>query len=214
MAPEMKRFFLFGALGLTLMLAMGAVFLRWELQAIRAQKEAAKPLKVLGQLPDFSLVERSGEPLTRADLKGKVWLAGFIFTHCAGPCPLISAQMSALQRSLARFEDVRLVSVSVDPERDTPEVLSDYARRYEADEERWLFLTGEKRDVYRLILEGFKVTVEDGADVMDIDGEDQVVHTLRLALVDREGRIRAYYVGTDPELEGDLLPDVEKLLRE
>ncbi|MCZ6635035.1 MAG: SCO family protein [bacterium] len=211
-SKEMKRVFFVGALAVTLMVVMGGVFLRREIQAIRAQK--ADRMEVLGKLPDFSLVERSGEALGLADLKGKVWLAGFVFTHCAGPCPLISAQMSALQRPLAEFEDVRLVSFSVDPERDTPAVLSDYARRYEADPDRWLFLTGKKKDVYRLILEGFKVTVEDGADVMDIEGEDQIVHTLKLALVDRKGQIRAYYVGTEPELEAELIPDVRRLLAE
>ena len=142
-SKEMKRVFFVGALAVTLMVVMGGVFLRREIQAIRAQK--ADRMEVLGKLSDFSLVERSGEALGLADLKGKVWLAGFVFTHCAGPCPLISAQMSALQRPLAEFEDVRLVSLSVDPERDTPAVLSDYARRYEADPDRWLFLTGKKK---------------------------------------------------------------------
>jgi len=96
----------------------------------------------------------------------------------------------------------------VDPERDTPRLLSDYALRFGADKERWLFLTGEKSAVYRMIREGFQVTAEDDPE------SDQIMHSLRFALVDRKGQVRAYYDGTDPELAEKLLPDVKALLRE
>ena len=101
--------------------------------------------------------------------------------------------MQALQAPLRKYKDARLVSFSVDPERDTPPVLSEYAERYLADEDRWLFLTGEKPRVYAVIREGFQLGVG-GVE----EGTDQIMHSLRFALVDKKGRVRAYYDGTDP----------------
>jgi cytochrome oxidase Cu insertion factor (SCO1/SenC/PrrC family) len=165
----------------------------------------------LSFVPNFNLVERSGSAISLSDLSGKVWVADFIFTHCAGPCPLLSLQMGALQEPLKELEDVRLVSISVDPERDTPEVLEAYSRRYNADPEKWLFLTGEKADVYQLIRKGFQVTVD---NTPEDEASDQIMHSLRFALVDRKGQVRAYYTGSDSDLADRLVPDVKRLLQE
>lgn len=196
------------ALAVLLMGTVGGLLFWREVKGLQARKGQALP--VLGQVPEFSLVERSGRPIALADLAGKVWIADFIFTHCAGPCPLLSVQMGALQDLLSEMPDVRLVSITVDPERDTPRLLSDYALRYGADRDRWLFITGEKPAVYRLIREGFRVVVGDEPE----EGTDQIMHSLRFALVDRKGRVRAYYDGTDAELADRLLPDVRRLLQE
>ena len=214
MPRPLKIALLVGLPALVLMGVVGGVFFQQALKDVNAQKAAA--LEVFGRVPNFSLVERSGRPFSQAELDGKVWLAAFIFTYCAGPCPLISTQMSALQEPLLNLSetDIRLVSFSVDPERDTPAVLADYARRYQADGDRWVFLTGEKKAMYRLIREGFRMVVEDGADVEAVEEYAQILHSLRVALVDRKGQVRAYYNGADPELADDLLPDVERLLRE
>ena len=118
-------------------------------------------LQVFGTLPDFALIERDRRQVTRPDLLGKVWIANFIYTTCTDTCPLQSARMAALQRDLSRERDVRFLSITVDPRRDTPAVLARYAARYEADRERWWFLTGEKREIYALIQEGFRLSVED-----------------------------------------------------
>ncbi len=208
MSVPMRYVFLGGALALLLMVTVGGVLFWREVKALQAGKGQGLP--VLGQVPDFSLVERSGQPVALSDLIGKVWIADFIFTYCAGPCPLLSTQMGALQNRLSEMPDVRLVSVTVDPERDTPELLSDYSLRYGADKERWLFITGEKPAVYRLIREGFRVVVGDEPE----EGTDQIMHSLRFALVDRKGRVRAYYNGADPDLADRLLPDVRTLLEE
>lgn len=173
-----------------------------------------EPLPVLGQVPDFSLIERSGRAVSLADLKGQVWVADFVFTHCAGPCPLLSRRMQSLQEPLADHPGVRLVSFSVDPERDTPEVLADYARRYGAGE-RWLFLTGEKEPLYWLIMDGFKLGVDDGSALTaGAPGPGTITHSTRFVLVDREGRIRAYYDGSSEDIAEQLLPDIQALLRE
>ena len=117
-------------------------------------------LQVFGALPDFSLTERSGRNVTLADLREKVWIANFIYTHCTDTCPLQSARMAKLQDDFAGERDLRLVSITVDPARDTPRVLVGYAARYGADPQRWLFLTGEKQAIYALAQQGFHLSVE------------------------------------------------------
>jgi protein SCO1/2 len=166
-------------------------------------------LPVLGTLPAFELVERGGQRVSRESLEGKVWVADFVFTHCAGPCPLISAKMSRLQDRVRELGGVRLVSFTVDPERDTPEVLAEYAQHYRADPELWLFLTGPKEPLYRLVSEGFHLAVDDGAMQGGL-----ITHSTRFVLVDQQSRIRGYYDGAEPGTAEALLPDIRALLSE
>ncbi|MHA2620732.1 MAG: SCO family protein [bacterium JZ-2024 1] len=168
-------------------------------------QERRKPLPIIGQVSDFVLTERSGQTITLNDLKGRPWVAGFIFTRCTGPCPRISAEMARLQEELpARF---RLVSFSVDPVYDTPEVLREYATRFHADSNRWLFLTGEKPKMYAFIVASFKLTV---LEVLE-ENERIITHSTRLVLVDENAKIRAYYESTDPEDMKKLRRDVFRL---
>ena len=110
-------------------------------------------------VPDFSLTERSGRDVTRAALQGKVWVADFFFAHCEDTCPLQSAEMARLQSDLAGEKDFRLVSITIDPERDTQQVLRAYAGRFGADAERWLFLTGDRKKIHDLVRNGFRLSV-------------------------------------------------------
>jgi cytochrome oxidase Cu insertion factor (SCO1/SenC/PrrC family) len=121
-------------------------------------------LQVFGVVPDFSLIERHRRPVTRSDLLGKVWVANFIYTQCTDTCPLQSARMAALQRDFPGEHSLRFLSITVDPKRDTPAVLEKYASRYEADRERWWFLTGDKQAIYALVQEGFRLNVADPTD--------------------------------------------------
>jgi protein SCO1 len=162
------------------------------------------PLPVLAQLPDFRLLERSGEELGLVDLKGKVWIADFIFTRCPGPCPRMSSRMASLQRDFRGKEDLRLVSISVDPEFDTREVLAKYAAQYQAEAGRWFFLTGGKAAIHQLAKSGFLVG---GVD-------DVTLHTTRFVLIDRQGRVRGYYSSSDEEDLRKLGNDARALLRE
>lgn len=205
MMTRRQRWIVLGLLAVTLVGFVGVTAFLWG----REQGRRPSPLPVYGSVPDFELTERSGRTVRLADLKGRIWVADFIFTSCAGPCPMLSQQMSGFQTALARAPEIRLVSFSVDPERDTPAVLSEYAARYKADRERWLFLTGDRTAVYRLIREGFRLTVEE-----EPESEGQILHSLRFALVDRAGQVRGYYNGDDPESLRRLLPDVDRLLRE
>ena len=172
-------------------------------------------LPVYSDVPDFELIERDGSTVRRADLEGRVWAADFIFTNCAGPCPRLSSHMADLQRALESYPEVRLVSFSVDPERDSPEVLTRYAARYAADPERWLFLTGGKQRMYDLIAKGFLLAVDDGSVAPGGEpGPGIITHSLKFALVDRQGRIRGYYAGEEADVVERMLPDVETLLGE
>ena len=162
---------------------------------------------------DFSLTERSGQTIRKADLLGKVWVAAFVFTRCAGPCTQVSGVMARLQHELAHSKDVVLVSFSVDPEYDSPKVLSEYATKFGAEPNRWLFLTGKPDDVYRLIREGFKLTAQQNEGADRTPG-NEVMHDTRLAVVDRDGEIRGYYQATEPEAVGQLEEKIARLLSE
>ena len=139
------------------------------------------PLPIVATLPDFALIERSGRTVTRDDLLGGVWVASFIFTSCRGPCPELTLRMRSLARTLAETErDVRVVSITVDPEIDTPAVLGRYADRHHADPDRWWFLTGEgERDVRRLVLEGFLQPLSPATQ------SGPIIHSTRVVLIDR-----------------------------
>src|SRR5207245_4926542 len=101
----------------------------------------------------FALTERSGKTVTDADLRGKVWVASFVFTRCTGPCPQVTATVARLQNELKDRADVRFVTFTVDPEHDRPEVLARYAANFNADADRWLFLTGDQEKIYSLLRE-------------------------------------------------------------
>jgi protein SCO1/2 len=173
-------------------------------------------LPVLGQVPEFSLIESDGRPLSRAQLAGGVWVADFIFTRCPGVCPLLSAQMSKLQHLLpAQGADaVRLVSFSVDPTNDTPEALRAYAERFGAQQGRWLFVTGQRDALYTLIGEGFHLAVADRPEGENTNGEGLITHSDRFVLIDKDLQIRGYYHGTDQESVQRLLQDVRQLGKE
>jgi protein SCO1 len=161
-----------------------------------------------GTVPAFQLTNQNGQPFGFAQLTGKIWIADFIYTTCPGPCPIISSRMSELQKPLERT-DVHLVSFSVDPEKDTPQVLRRYAERLQAERGRWDFLTGAKSAIYKLSHDGFKLAVSDGSDAQGIP-----VHSTRMVLVDRHGQIRGYYDATESEAITKLLADTNHLLRE
>lgn len=173
----------------------------------------AEGLPVLGQVPEFALQSSRETQVRSSSLLGAPWVVDFIFTSCPGTCPTMSAQMARLQRGLAErgLEDVRSVSISVDPATDSPEVLRAYAERFAADTERWLFLTGERDELHSLIKNGFKLAVAERSAEENTDGEGIITHSDRFVLVDATGNLRGYYHGTDPADVDRLLADIETL---
>ena len=158
-------------------------------------------------VPDFSLIERSGKKVSLADLHGKIWIADFIYTHCSDTCPLQTADMAKLQDRWLKETEVELVSFSVDPEHDTPQVLSRYAGRFKADPKRWLFLTGHRPEIVHLVEDGFRLAVASARSRTGV-----ILHSPRFVLVDKDGQIRGYYNNSDLNAMQRLDQDVASLL--
>ena len=163
-------------------------------------------LPVIRAVPEFSLADQNGQTVTNADLRGNIWIADFIFTRCKGPCPLMTSRMLEMQKALVKTPEVKLVSVTVDPEYDTPEVLKAYAEANFADSERWKFLTGDKAVIEKLVTEGFM------QHLAEENGEP--IHGTMFLVVDGNGMVRSARMLEDPELLPKILMDTGNLLRE
>lgn len=162
-------------------------------------------LPVLATIPEFELTDASGKTISRKDLAGAPWVGDLIFTSCAGVCPRMTTEMGRLEQESRDVGRARFVSISVDPETDTPAVLEEYAEKAGANRERWYFLTGERDEIYSLAKEGFLLPAEEGDPAQ---GDEAVIHSSRFVLVDREGKVRGTYDSRDAEallrLRGDL----------
>ena len=178
----------------------------------RLRTPAPPPLPVLGELPAFSLIDQDGQRLGKAELAGKVWMAGFIFTRCPTICPAITATMARVQKRARGIEnDFRLVSFSVDPEYDTPAVLTAFAAKHHASPRMWRFLTGPLGEVRTTIVDGLKIAMGDDP----IKGEQDfasIMHGTHFVLVDQRGRIRGYYNSTDTDVVDHVLGDATMLI--
>jgi cytochrome oxidase Cu insertion factor (SCO1/SenC/PrrC family) len=162
----------------------------------------SRPLNILGEVPAFELTSQRGNQFNRSALDGHVWVADFVFTNCQGPCPRMSSHMRALQN--ATDPGVRLVSFTVDPDRDTPAVLAAYGKRFGADDSRWAFLTGDKATLNMLDQDAFKLgTIGAGMD-----------HSTRFVLVDKKARIRGYYGISEGDPVAKITEDAARLEKE
>lgn len=166
--------------------------------------QPVKELPEIGNVPQFEFTNSDGNIVTLDNLKGKVWVADFIFTTCTMACPMMTGNMNIVHKKFKKNDNVRLVSISVYPEYDTPEVLKNYASQYDADTEKWLFLTGKEDAVKDIIRDGFKIG----------DYEDIIFHSEKFALVDKKGIIRAYYNGMKSEDMKQLKKDINALLKQ
>ena len=218
------------AAALGLVLVGGALASLWRQPEPLPAEGTVETLADYGLVPDFRLTERGGSTVTLADLRGKVWVANFIYTECTETCPLQSLQVQRLQEEFAGARDLRFVSITVDPSHDTPEVLRRYADRYGADPERWLFLTGPKPAIHALAKDGFKLGVSDATPAAQSSlpgrllGPDPafashgsgglILHSSRFVLVDGEARIRAYHRTDDPDSLTRLRENLRALLAE
>ncbi len=163
-----------------------------------------EPLPIIGSIPEFEFIDSEGRDIGLTNLKGKVWVADFIFTTCTMACPIMTGNMNTIHKKYKKNDDLRLVSISVYPEYDTPEVLKKYASQYKADTDTWHFLTGNESTVKEVIKDGFKIG----------DYEDIIFHSEKFALVDKNGMIRAYYNGMKTEEMKKLKKDIDNLLKQ
>jgi protein SCO1/2 len=179
--------------------ALGLAFL------LLAGCTGSSPLPSLGLVPDFTLTDQTNHEFRSADaLKRKVWIGDFVFTHCAGPCPRMTSYLRKVQDAIGDETGIRLISFTVDPARDTPEVLDAYAKQFKAREGFWYFLTGTPDALNQLSRHAFKLG--------DVDGN--LEHSTRFVLVDKFGRLRGYYTTESAAIIPQLVADAKSLLKE
>ena len=176
-----------------------------------------KPLPVMGVVPAFQLTDQDGQEFSSQKLAGKVWVANFIFTQCTAACPGMTETLREIQRTVAasaeRVEDVRFVSFSVDPARDTPESLRRFGASYGADKATWVFLGGKPGEVVALSLRGFFLAAHEPSP--ENDANDSATHSDRFCLVDRRGQIRGFYRPSVDEGDRErLVADIDRLVAE
>ena len=171
-----------------------------------------RSLPVLGKVPDFTLTGANGSSFGSAQLDSSVWIANFIFTRCPATCPMQSTRMSELQERLKTTElwsEINLVSFTVDPGHDTPQVLGEYGRRYGAETDKWQFLTGTRDEMWNLSKVGFKLAV--GENPPEEEAQP-LFHSQRLVLVDRRRQVRGYYDGVSAEGLQQIERDIGRVL--
>lgn len=181
-----------------------AIAVLFAVAACRPQHELPK----LYPVPDATLVDESGKPVKLSSFNGNVTVYDFIFTTCAGTCPIMTNNMRALTQEIDGKAPVRFVSITVDPTRDTPAVLAKYAKRVRNDP-RWTFLTGDRDTIVDVSVKGFKLTAGDPTP-----GGEALLHSSKFAVADRNGVIRAYFDGTDAASMRPAVDAIEGLLDE
>lgn len=166
-------------------------------------------LPQLFPVPNVGLIDEQGRPVQLEEMKGFVTVYDFIYTRCSTTCPMMTANMRRLTEKVDRKAKVRFVSISVDPQFDTPAVLSTYAKRFRNDD-RWTFLTGDRDAILKLSAEGFKLAASGPPE----PGAEPLMHSAKFAVADRAGMIRDYYGGTDGDLSEHVAETIDRLLQE
>jgi protein SCO1 len=159
-------------------------------------------------LVSFSLTDRTGRTVTRPDLDGKILVVDFLFTSCSLTCPVVNSQMAQIQQLTTNEPDVKLVSLTVDPRDDTPDVLEKYGERFGADTNRWLLLTGDKAELYHLI--GISFLTQDLNDPFGYM-PGNYSHTERIAIVDSHGHLRGYFDGLNQNTANAVVEEIKKI---
>jgi protein SCO1/2 len=176
------------------------------LLVLGCSSRSVQDIPVLAQLPDFALVDQDAQSFSRESMAGKLWVSAFVFTHCRSTCPRLTAHMKGLQARLSDVPSFHLLSVSVDPRNDTPDVIKAYMSKNELEESNWRFVTGEEAAIRRLVIDGFRLAL--GDENAQAAGADDVMHSNAFVLVDEQARVRGYY-----RANNDGIADLERDLR-
>ena len=172
------------------------------------------PLPDLGAMTDFTLTNQDNKSVTLSSLRGNICIADVIFTRCAGQCLTMSSSMKEIQSELPDSLPVKLVSLTTDPAFDSPGVLKKYGARYGAQDGRWIFLTGEKAELHRATFDGLKLAAVEKSAADQTDANDLFIHSTKLVLIDKDGRIRGYYDGSERESVAEAIAAARQLARE
>ena len=162
---------------------------------------------------EFSMTNQDGETVTLDEVKGKIHVAEYFFTHCGSICPIMNKQMQRVHRKFKSNDDVKILSFTVDPQNDTVQRMKWYANKHNASGDNWHFLTGDKEDLYQLARTSYFTLQPAEARNLGDAGSD-FIHTNNFVLVDRELRIRGYYDGTKDAEVTKMMRDMENLLEE
>jgi protein SCO1/2 len=202
-------------LGFLLFFAVFALaFLLWLVQASRNFGDV--PLRVIGPVADFALTNQDGNISTLADFTNHAWVADIIFTRCAGPCPRMTGQMQSLQNLLPPGSAVKLVTLTTDPDFDSPAVLKKYGERFNADFNRWTFLTGAKKEIAALASGSLKLSAVPVKIEEQKDAADLFIHTTIFVLVDKHAQLRGSFEtgGDGVDWTNDVAPRLIKAVRQ
>lgn len=192
---------------------MGLAFMLWFMDLSRNHRS---PLPVIGPVADFALTNQAGKVTTLADFTNHVWVADIIFTRCAGPCPRMTGQMRSLQTLLPPGSTAKLVTLTTDPENDSPAVLKRYAERYSADAGRWTFLTGTKKEIAALASGSLKLSAVPVKIEEQQDAADLFIHTTIFVVVDKHAQLRGSFEtgGDGVDWTNDVAPRLLKTVRQ
>jgi len=199
------RLFAWSVLGVVL-LGVVALF-------IRAQAQKSN-LPHLGQVQPFQLTNQLGQTTALRDLQGKVWVGDIIFTRCGGPCPKMTEEMSKLEKTLPPDSSLRFVTLTTDPENDTPSLLKSYGEKFGADFSRWIFLTGTKAEIKKLAVESWKLPAFEKDKSERESVNDLFVHSTYFVLIDKSGTMRGVYESLEPGFQEKIRADIQSLLKE
>jgi len=182
--------------------------------AVARQRDHDSGLQRLGPVPAFHLTASDGKAFDGGQLAGKVWVASFVYTTCKTSCPMLSGQMKRISKGLPAGDGFALVAVTVARAKDTPQALEAYAKRLGVDDPRWSFLTGSPADIKALVVDGFKLAAQPAEAASDQRLNPEIIHSSRLALVDKHGQIRGYYDGLLGESVDAIRNDALRLAKE
>lgn len=181
----------------------------------KVTRETPPTLPVLGnpghKVGNFAFTNQEGQTITQDDVKGKIRVVEYFFTTCKGICPKMNENMVKVYEAFKGNDDVKILSHTVDPKKDTVQAMKEYSLRFDADPKQWMFLTGDKKKLYDMARYDYLVTAADSS-ATDIAAD--FIHTDRFVLVDRDGRIRGTYTGTDMGSVNQLIGDIKTLLQE
>jgi|SRR2546422_593422 len=200
-----------------LLVVVAGIVLAFLLAHLKLRMLLGKPLPVYGQVADFTLTNQNGRVVTLADLRGKVWVADIIFTRCPGPCLKMTRQMKEL--ALPPSSQARLVTLTTDPDYDTPQILKAYAERGGADTSRWMFLTGSKTEIAKLAIDSLKLTAIEKKPGERESPNDLFVHSTIFVIVDKRAQLRGVFEtmgeGVEPrQVKTQILAAIRRLERE
>ena len=204
-----------------LLLLMPAAFIGWYFYS----KKENKPIRMLAyfgpktyepttdtsyhRIPCFIFTNQNNKKITEEDVAGKIYVTDFFFTTCKSICPIMNKELERVYKQFKNRNDFLIISHTVDPERDSVKQLMEYAKLHNVNDGKWLFVTGEKKDLYKIARKGYLLNAEEGDG-----GEEDFIHTQNFALIDKERHIRGFYDGTDSIEINRLIIDLKCLFEE